>query len=80
MSGTLRSNTYHIVSTIGAACTLGSVDPGSMNTNELLRYDIVADTGCKIVDIPILTYTSGMCVLYEDLEANDDPYYEEEEE
>lgn len=71
---------YHLVSTIGAACSLGNVDPGSLDSDELLRYDMVDDTGCKIVDNPILSYSSNMCVLYDDLEAKDDPYYEEEEE
>lgn len=68
-------STYYKVATIGDACSISGTDPGYADVNEVLRYQNVADTGCKIVDNPILYYVDNMCVLYNDLEDDTSPYY-----
>lgn len=62
---------YYLVATYGLASQISGMDP-SDTENKILTKEYVSNTGCQIVSNPVLTYTDTMCVLYQDLEVDED--------
>ena len=65
------NGTYYLVATYGLAAQISGMDP-SDTENKLLTKEYVSNTGCQLVSNPTLIYTDTMCVLYRDLEVDED--------
>jgi len=63
---------YYLVATYGLAAQKSGMVPPVGEENKLLTREYVSNTGCQIVSNPVLTYTDTMCVLYRDLEVDED--------
>lgn len=63
---------YYLVATYGLAAQISGMYPPSDIENKILTKEYVSNTGCQIVSDPVLTYTPTMCVLYRDLEVDED--------
>ena len=63
---------YYLVATYGLAAQISGMDPPSDIENELLTMEYVSNTGCQIVSNPKLDYENNTCVLYVDLEIDED--------
>ena len=65
---------YYLVATYDLARQIGGLDPGE-HGNELIRAGFVSEAGCRIKSSTVIPdyYTgNAQCVLYEDLEVDED--------